>query len=68
MQPLYGQKHLMAPIDDTPKINKKGVTYIQSAIGLLLYFSRAVDPTMAPAINNISMEQSTASKDTLAKC
>ena len=28
----------------------------------------AVDPTMAPAINDIATEQSTASEDTLAKC
>jgi hypothetical protein len=67
-QPAYGQKVQLAPIDMTSELDKKGIKYIQSTIRLLMYFSRAVDPTMAPAINNIATEQSTASEDTLAKC
>ena len=33
-----------------------------------MYYSRAVDPTMAPAINDISTEQSAATEDTISKC
>jgi hypothetical protein len=33
-----------------------------------MYFSRAIDPTMAPVINDTSTKQATASEDTLAKC
>jgi hypothetical protein len=33
-----------------------------------MYYSRAVDPSMAPTINDISTDQSSASQDTLAKC
>ena len=38
-QPAYGQKLQLAPIDDTPKLDKKGTHFVQSCVGSLLYYS-----------------------------
>jgi hypothetical protein len=36
-QPAYGQKLQLAPIDDTAKLDQKGIHFVQSCVGLLLY-------------------------------
>jgi hypothetical protein len=36
-QPAYGQKLQLAPIDESPKLDKTGTRYVQSCIGSLLY-------------------------------
>jgi hypothetical protein len=44
---------------DTPStpLNKEGQQYIQAVTGTLLYYSRAVDPTMLVALNAIVTQQ-----------
>jgi hypothetical protein len=64
-QPAYGQKLQLAPIDETPKLDKTGIKFIQSTIGSLLYYSRAVDATMLPAINEISGSQASPTQKTM---
>ena len=62
----YGQKvqfsHEPAP---SPSLSKQQTTRIQQIVGTLLYYSRAVDPTMLPAINDISSQQSKPTETTL---
>jgi hypothetical protein len=67
-QPAYGQKLQLAPIDETPKLDKTGIHFVQSCVGSLLYYSRAVDPTMLRAINEISGSQASPSQKTKNAC
>ena len=67
-QPAYGQKLQLAPIDETPKLDKKGIHYFQSCVGSLLYYARAVDATMLPAINEISGSQASPTQKTMNAC
>ena len=63
--PQYGQKtqyaHEPAP---SPSLSSKDTTRIQQIVGTLLYYARAVDPTMLPAINDISSQQSKPTETT----
>ena len=68
-QPAYGQKLQLAPIDGTPKLEKTGIHFVQSScVGSLLYYARAVDATMLPAINEISGSQASPTKKTKKAC
>ena len=53
--PTYGAKAQYAE-PDPPRtlLNKEGQKYIQAVTGTLLYYSRAVDPTMLVALNAIA--------------
>jgi hypothetical protein len=61
----YGQKLQMAPIDESPKLDKAQTTYVQSCMGSFLYYGRAMDATILPAINKISGSQANPTKNTL---
>jgi hypothetical protein len=67
-KPVYGQKTQLAPpSDDSPKLNSKETTRIQAIVGSLLYYARAVDPTMLPALNEIGTQQSAPTESTKIK-
>ena len=42
--------------------------YIQQVVGSLLYYARALDNTILPALNDISTQQSKPTENTLKKC
>jgi hypothetical protein len=42
--------------------------YIQQVVGSLLYYARALDNTILPALNDISTQQSKPTQNTLKKC
>jgi hypothetical protein len=67
-QPAYGQKLQLAPIDDIPKLDISGIHYLQSTVGSLLYYARAVDAMMLPAINEISGRQAAPTQKTMDAC
>jgi hypothetical protein len=67
-QPAYGQKLQLAPVDETPKLDKTGIHFVQSCVGSLLYYARAVDATMLPAINEISGSQASPTQKTMTAC
>jgi hypothetical protein len=67
-QPAYGQKLQLAPVDTSPKLDKAGTLFVQSCVGSFLYYARAVDPTMLPAINKISATQAAPTTKTLDAC
>ena len=54
------------PIEDdvTPKIDEPRTKRIQQIIGMLLYYARAVDLTLLPALSAITSEQTTATETT----
>jgi hypothetical protein len=56
--PTYGAKaqYVEPEVVSTP-LDKEGQKYIQAVTGTLLYYSRAVDPTMLVALNAIATQQ-----------
>jgi hypothetical protein len=67
-EPVYGQRHQMAPDpDDSSYLSPKGIKEIQGIIGSLLYYARAVDPTMLTTLNELSSEQAKPTANTRKK-
>ena len=67
-QPAYSQRIQYAPqLDVSCLLDKKGIKFIQSTTGSLLYYSRALDPTILPALNEISTSQATPTELTKSK-
>ena len=61
----YGAKIQYVMIDESAPLGLKRIRYIQQAVGKLLYYARAVDPTMLHAINDISLSASKGTAATL---
>ena len=63
----YGHKgirqYATAP-DTSPKLNPKDTTKIQSITGSFLYYGRAIDHTILPALNTIASAQAEPTKKT----
>ena len=56
---IYGAKTQYAETtDDTPLLDKNGKTYVQLVTGTLLYYARAVDPTLLVPLSAIAAQQS----------
>ena len=53
--------------DDTAKINDDQIKLIQQVTGVCLYYGRAVDDTILPALSAIASEQSNGTKRTMEK-
>ena len=63
--PVFGSKVQFAKVDETAPLGKDKITFIQQVVGKLLYYARAVDPTMLHAINDISLSASKGTDATL---
>jgi hypothetical protein len=59
---VYGPKMQYATQDETPLLSVKQCNTIQKITGSVLYYSRAVDPTVLMPINDIATEQTTATE------
>ena len=46
------RKYAQQP-DDSPFLSKEKTTYVQQVVGVFLYYARAIDSTMLPALNQI---------------
>ena len=53
--PNYGTRVQYVKVDETNPLGLTQIRFIQRAVGKLLYYARAVDPTMLHAINDISL-------------
>ena len=53
-----GERQLTAPIDTSTPLDGKDITKIQSIVGALLYYARAIDNTILTALNDIAATQS----------
>ncbi len=61
--PVYGAKTQYAPTDDvSPRLDAKGIKEVQSIVGSILYYARAIDPTMLPALNELGAQQTKATE------
>ena len=58
----YAQKE-----DNTPLLSPQKTSYVQSVVGTFLYYARAIDSTMLPALNQIGSQQSLPTKHVLEK-
>jgi hypothetical protein len=62
--PVYGAKMQYATQDETPLLSAKQCTIIQKITGSVLYYSRAVYPTVFMPLNDTATEKTTATKKT----
>jgi hypothetical protein len=62
--PIYGAKTQYATRDETPPLSTKQYPYIQKITGSVLYYTRAVDPTVLMPLNNIATEQTKETEKT----
>ena len=68
-RPNYGAKIKYAtPTDTSEETNKRDTQRVQSITGTFLYYSRAIDPTMLVALNEIAAVQSKPTIKTIGKC
>jgi hypothetical protein len=69
VRPTYGAKVQYAKNPTNLSIlDKIGTQRVQAINGTLLYYARAVEPTMLPALNEISSQQASPTSDTIKKC
>jgi hypothetical protein len=69
VRPTYGAKVQYAKNPtNLPILDKIGTQRVQAINGTLLYYARAVYPTMLPALNEISSQQASPTSDTIKKC
>jgi hypothetical protein len=64
--PVYGAKTQYATKDETPPHTAKQCITIQTVTGSVLYYARAVDPTVLVPLNDIATEQTKATEKTQA--
>jgi hypothetical protein len=62
--PIYGAKIQYATRDETPLLSEKRCTNIQKITGSVLYYARAVYPTLCMPLNDIATEQTKATENT----
>jgi hypothetical protein len=66
--PTYGAKVQYAEqLDGSPKLDKVGIKYVQQVAGMLLYYRRAVDPSILPALSSIASEQAAPTEQTMER-
>ena len=64
---LKGSAQTTPTLDDSPYLNKSETKWVQSALGSLLYYARALDCTMLPALNQLGTRQAQPTMDTMTK-
>ena len=66
--PKKGQRQYAPQPDTSTKLDDSETTYIQSIVGSLLYYARAIDSTILPALNTISKSQASPTALTKLQC
>jgi len=68
-QPAYGSRQPQKPTEasQAQPLDKLGTTRIQSIAGTFMYYGRACDPCILPALNEIATEQASPTTDTIGK-
>jgi hypothetical protein len=64
VMPVYGAKTQYATKDETPSLRAKQCLTIQKVTGNVLYYARAVDPTVLMPLNDIATEQTKVTEKT----
>ena len=65
--PVYGSKEpqLAKAADDSERLDAEGEQWIRRLVGIFLFYSRAVDPTMRLTLSSIATNQAEPTKETL---
>ena len=63
-----GQRQYAPSPDTTALLTDDKITRVQSIVGSLLYYGRAIDNTILPALNAIAAEQAFPTETTMKKC
>jgi hypothetical protein len=63
---VYGAKNQYSTKDETPPLTAKQCLTIQKVTGSVLYYARALDPTVLMPLNDIATEQTKATEKTQA--
>ena len=66
-QPIYGAKIQYVDTNDSPALDPIRAKFIQEVVGVFLYYSRAIDPTMFTTLNKIASEQASPTEATYEK-
>jgi hypothetical protein len=67
-RPNYGAKvQYAAEIDNAPAVGKEDQKFIQQVTGTLLYYARAVDPTLLTPLSAIASQQATPTQTTMER-
>ena len=66
--PSYGKIPDKVVTDKSTPLDKKNTKLVQSISGAFLYYGRAVDPTILPALTDIASSQSSPTEHTLNAC
>ena len=66
--PKPGERQYAPSPDNSPLLDKKGITRVQSIVGSVLYYARAIDATLLPALNSIAAKQAHPTKTTERQC
>jgi hypothetical protein len=64
--PVYGATNQYSTKDETPPLSAQKCLTIQKVTGSVLYYARAVDPTVLMPLNDIATEQTKATEKTQA--
>ena len=65
-QPTYGKQQQLTPEPDTtPLLDASDNKTIQEIVGTLLYYARAVDPTLLVALSTLATQQTKGTKQTM---
>jgi hypothetical protein len=64
--PVYGAKTQYETKDETPPLTAQQCLTIQKVTGSVLYYARAVDPTVSMPLNDIATEKTKATEKTQA--
>ena len=65
-QPIYGKQQQLTPEPDrSPLLNAADTKTVQEIVGTLLYYARAVDPTLLTALSTLSTQQAKGTKQTM---
>jgi hypothetical protein len=57
--PVYRRIQQYVEIDDSPTLSPSQTKELQAIVGPLLYYARAVDPTLLPIANELASQQAT---------
>ncbi len=60
--PSFSKKPQTVFIDRSEKLSLALITKLQAIIGTLLYYARAVDPTLLPIANELASQQANATR------
>jgi hypothetical protein len=63
-----GQRQYASAPDPSPHLDGTSITRVQAIVGSLLYYGRAIDNTILPALNTIAQQQSRPTTQTMDRC